>query len=180
MKYLKEIEDNKELLSIILSKKKLSDLLYNRIYASEIDFFLDDKLRCFKGVELDYEIGVYNRNYFKLADEEYGKCYDFLCGVEESIGSFGSTEKLSRLAKQCRKLVCNNLFCHKVKQLCELYYEEELAPIVKFVEDCNYAIYCKDDKNTQLLDYVDLFWEDYGDEFYMEDGEIYEVAKPIC
>lgn len=178
-KYLKDIEDSKELLSVILSKKKLSEMLYNRISSSEIDFYLDDKLRCFKRGTIDYEIGVYNRNYFRLTNDDYGTCYDFLCGVEDSIASFDGTDKLKRLAGQCRKLINSNLFCSKVKQLCELYYDEEIEPIVKFVEDCSYDIYCKNSESKNLLDYADLFWEDYGDAFYIEDGEVYEVAKPI-
>lgn len=178
-KYLKDIEDSKELLSVILSKKKLSEMLYNRIYSSEMDCSLDDKLRCFERGTIEYEIGVYNRNYFRLTSEDYDTCDDFLCGVEKSISFYDGTDKLKRLAGQCRKLMQSNLFCSKVKQLCELYYDEEIAPIAKFVEDCSSDIYNKNSESTNLLDYVDLFSEDYGDAFYIEDGEVYEVAKPI-
>ena len=113
-KYLKDIEDSKELLSVILSKEKLSEMLYNRIYSWEMDFSLDDKLRCFEISTIAYEIGVYNRNYFRLRNDDYETCDDFLCGVEKSISYYDGSDKLKALAGQCRKLMHTNLFCHKV------------------------------------------------------------------
>lgn len=175
MKYLNEMQ-SKEALAAILSTETLSEKLYNRIYSSEMDFFLDDKLRCFEGGCIDYSIGVYNPNYFNVTEDGY---YNFLEGVEKSIRSFDSSERVKAKAKKCRKLIYSNLFGHEVGELCRLYYDDELEPIVEFVENCSYDIHCKKADSTNLLDYVDLFIEDFGDKYYVEDGRVYQVATII-
>lgn len=175
MKYLNEMQGN-EALAVILSTKTLSEKLSKRIYESEIEFYLGDKLRCFRDGCAEYSIGVYNTNYFCVSENSQ---HGFLDGVEESIRCFDSSERVKAKAKKCRKLEGSNLFKHEVDELCRLYYEDELAPIVKFVEDCSYDIYSKDADSKNLLDYVDLFIEDYGDKYYVEDGQVYQVATIV-
>lgn len=179
MQYLNELSV-KDALKVILSKKELSEKFYGQIHQSEMEDYLNDKLSCFDRSCVDYEIGVYNPNHFRIRDEyDQRNLFSFLEGVEQSIRCFGSSEKLEKLTAQCRKLAYSNLFEHKVKGLCSLYYEEELEPIVDFVEKCSYDIYSKDEDSNNLLDYVDFFVENYGDEYYMEDGEVYHVARRI-
>jgi len=179
MKYLNELE-TAEAVSVIVNNQTLAEKFYQRIYEGEMDLYLSDKLDCFKNGCVDYEIGVYNRNYFRIKRDDWGCHYDFLTGVEECIRCFCSSERVEKLAKQCRRLTQSNLFMHKVKQLCEMFYEDELKPIVEFVEECSMAIQSKDTTDTNLFDYVDLFVENYGEDYYIEDdGRVFRVATEI-
>ena len=68
----------------------------------------------------------------------------------------------------------------KVQKLCELFYEDEIKPIVEFVEECSMAIHSKDTTDTNLYDYVDLFVENYGEDYFVEeDGRVFKVATEI-
>lgn len=174
MKYLKDM-GRKEALSVILSKQTLSDLLKNRIISGEIDFFMDDKLRCFEHGSTDYEIGIFNLNYMYVKDD-----WKFLEGVKKSVKSYGGSEKLEKLLAQCEKLYGTNLFSYMVNNLCDLYFNEEIKPIVDYVEKCDMAIYNKDVDCELLDDYLDIMIEDYGEDYYIEDGEVFKVATKIA
>lgn len=179
MKYLNELT-TQQVVGLIVNNKTLSEKFYQQIYTSEIDLYLDDKLDCFENGCVCYEIGVYNPNYFRIKRDDWGCHYDFLTGVEKCINYFGSSERVEKLARQCRKLMQSNLFMSKVDKLCEMFYDDELKPIVEFVEECSIALSSKDATDTNLYDYADLFVENFGEDYFVEeDGRVFKVATEI-
>lgn len=179
MKFLNELTTS-QVVSIVLGNKTLAEKFYDRIYESEMDMYLNEKLDCFENGCVNYEIGVYCPCHFSIKRDDWGCHYDFLVGVENCIKNFCSSERVERLARQCRKLTQSNLFMSKVKKLCELFYEDEIKPIVEFVEECSYSIHNQDVTDTNLYDYIDLFVENYGEDYYVEDdGRVFKVATEI-
>lgn len=179
MKYLNELT-TEQAVELIVNNQTLADKFYQRIYESEFDLYLDDKLDCFENGCIEYEIGVYCPCHFRIKRDDWGCHYDFLTGVEKCIRCFCSSERVEKLARQCRKLIHSNLFMCKVQKLCEMFYEDEIKPIVEFVEECSMAIHSKDTTDTNLYDYVDLFVENYGEDYFVEeDGRVFKVATEI-
>lgn len=153
---------HKEILHYVMQSKRLREKLDSYISETEMDW-LEEKLHLFwkYGRCADWSIGPYNPNYFRVMDASA-----FLYSVEDSMEHFGCSPKLQSMAEQCRKLRDTNLFAHQVGKLCNLYYEEELHPIVKQIEDCSYDIYCKNE-TERLMDYVEIFADNYLGDIYI-------------
>lgn len=144
----------KEILHYVMQSKRLREKFDQHISEQEMSW-LEEKLNLFwkYGRSADWSIGAYNQNYFKVKDASA-----FLYSVEDSMAAFGYSLKLYNMAEQCKKLRDTNLFAHQVEKLCNLYYEEELHPIVKQIEDCSYDIHCMNE-TERILDYVEIFAE---------------------
>ena len=150
-----------EILNFVLGSKKLREKFDIYVYDCEIDYVYE-KLECF-GKCIDYRLGVYNRNYFVVIE---GMEEEFLYSVEKSIRSFCSSTKLRVLVQKCNKLINTNLFKYKVHELCELYFKEELLPIIRDIENASFAIYNKI-VTPFLLDYIEGFSDFYLDDIYI-------------
>lgn len=114
--------------------------------------YIDEKLSCFKGECIEYEIGFCCYNYLKVKN-----AIEFLIGVRKSIDYFGSTERLEKQCSLCEKLENSNLFNYHIKKLCDMYYEEELKPEIDYASELSYAIYNKDEKNKELQFQLEIF-----------------------
>lgn len=157
---------NKEILTYVLSSSELRDRFDKYIYEGEMDY-LSDKTSCFKGRAANWQLGTCCHNYFEVKD-----CDEFVAGVAESIRCFGGTEKLTKLTKQCERLWGSNLYEHMVDKLCEMYYEQELKPIINWIEQVSMYIY-NEEPHEDLFDYVDYFAECCLDDIWINDkGEM--------
>lgn len=144
------------ILNKIFNSKELSEKFDNYISDVAMDY-VSDKLACFSHNAVDYSIGVYNSNYFRVKDAD-----EFLFGVYKSISSFGSTKKLEQLYNLCEKLKerGSNLYEYHVTKLAQIYFEQELEQDVQYAEDLSFAIYQKDETNKELLFQLENFeWE---------------------
>lgn len=153
---------NKEILNYVMSSKELRENLDEYISRCEMDW-VGEKLACFSYRGADWSIGAYNHNYLRVRD-----CDEFVASVEKSISYFDCTEQLRKLVKQCKRLWGTNLYDYMVGKLCDMYYEQELKPIVEWMEKCSYYIY-NEDANDDLLDYIDCFADSYLDDIYLND-----------
>ena len=144
------------ILNKIFNSKELSEKFDNYISDVAMDY-VSDKLACFSHNAVDYSIGVYNSNYFRVKDAG-----EFLIGVFKSIRNFGSSEELEKLCNLCEKLQerGSNLYEYHVCKLAEMYFEQELEQDVKYAEGLSFAIYQKDETNKDLLFQLENFeWE---------------------
>ena len=170
MKKITEL-GNDEIISVIESSKELMQELDEYILRCELDYVCE-KLYCIEKSLSDYSIGYYKPNYIVIGDY-----YEFLEGVEESIKSFGGTERLESMIKMCNGLKHTNLFEYWCKRLCDLFMKEEIKPILDYAEDCSYKIYLGHiDEN--VADYLDCFVDCYM-EGYIYDDENKVLYKPI-
>lgn len=139
------------ILKKVLNSDKLRQEFDDVIMSNEMDY-IEEKLRCFESGCIDYSIGMYAPNYFKIK-----KAKDFLCGVQKSISNFGASQKLESLCKLCEGLECSNLFEYHIQKLCDLYYEEQLKANIDYAEELSFAIYQKDETNKELLFQLENF-----------------------
>lgn len=174
MKFLKDMELN-EALAVILSRSETSDILERMIHENEMDY-INEKLGCFERGAIDYQIGTYCYCYMSVKND-----WLFLDGVRDSVKAFGGSKRLEGCLHQCEKLAGSNLFCYMVGRLCDIFFEDEIRPLVTFIEDCGSAIYNKEDDSPLLTDYTDLFLENYGEDYYTDDeGEVFHVARLVA
>lgn len=170
MKQLSEITD-REALNYILASKTLSRRFDEYINECEMDY-ITEKLDCFPSGCMDYCIGVYDRNYIRVKDAS-----DFLDGVQKCAKSFGCTERLDALIKQCYALKYKNLFAYMVGKLAKVFFEDEIKQTIDYLEECGYAIYCGDAKNC-LIDHAECFVDCHCDNVYInDDNELIEIVK---
>lgn len=154
------------ILNKVLNSKELSEKFDNCI--SDVAMtYVSEKLACFSRYAVDYSIGVYNPNYFRVKDAG-----EFLFGVYKSISSFGSTKKLEQLYNLCEKLKerGSNLYEYHVTKLAQMYFEQELKQEVEYAEDLSFAIYQKDEANKELLFQLENF-EYKLDNIYVDSQE---------
>lgn len=138
--------------------------------------YLCDMLRSFNFGIADWNIGFYNNNYFCAKDCLANDDYEYISCIEDSVTNFGCSERLERLIEQCKKLIGSNLYMYYIKKLYRLYFEEELEPIIKYVEGISYQLYCGNVDET--LDYIEGFQERYSDFLYDEvSGTYYKPCK---
>lgn len=161
MKKLITLPD-KEILSYVMSSKELRSKFEEYVSESEMNW-IGEKTDCFRGGAADWSLGAYSYNYFDV------KNYDkFVDGVSESIRCFGGTEQLEKRLNQCKHLWGTNLYEYMVGKLCEMYYEQELKPIIDWIEKVSMHIY-NEEANDDLLDYLDCFADCYLDDIYLND-----------
>lgn len=161
MKRLNEFT-NSEVLSIILANKSLARMFEEYIYEGEMDY-IQDKLNCFPRNCMDYCISTYDYNYMKVKDSSA-----YLDGVQKCVRCFGCTERLDSLMKHCYALKHSNLFDYMVSKLAEVFYQEEIKGTMDYLEECSYAIYCRDTKDY-LIDCVECFVDCRCDNAYVND-----------
>jgi hypothetical protein len=64
-----------------------------------------------------------------------------------------------------------------VGKLAKVFFEEEIKPTIDYLEECSYAIYCKDAKNC-LIDHVECFVDCHCDNVYVnDDNELIEIVR---
>lgn len=153
----------------ILDSKKLSERFEDWIHTCEMDDYIGDKLREFTPRAAEWSVGTYSPSYISVRDSRL-----FIDCVQNSISFYGGSNRLEKLAKQCDKLRDSNLFDYMVEKLCEVYFDDEIQPTIDYVEDCGYAIYCKDADDAKLADALDCFLANFGDDYYVENGQVYE------
>lgn len=141
---------NKEILNYVMSSKELREKFDKYISDCEMSW-IGEKTDCFRGNAANWSLGVFSYNYF-----EVNNCDKFVDGVEQSLSCFGGTEQLEKLLKQCKRLWGTNLYEYMVGKLCDMYYEQELKPIIDWLEKASMYIY-DEEANNDLLSYLDCF-----------------------
>ena len=155
-----------EFRNVVNGSKTLCEKLQSRIEESEMDF-IGDKIRCVCDGLRDWSVGSCNANYLHVGD-----AHEFLAGVQESIGIYGGSDKLTKAVAHCEKLEGTNLFDYSVRQLADLYLEEELQPICDYIFDC----FCEtSDGNIgeKVGDYLECFHDDVADYLWDEESHCY-------
>ena len=150
---------NAEILHYVMGSKRLREKFENYIHESEMEW-VSEKLAVFnkyKGALRDWSIGAYNQDYLRMGDP-----HAVLYAIEDSRDYFGASDRVEKKIAMCNKLRGTNLFEHHVRHLLDLYYEDELRPITKWIEDCSYDIYIGEE-SERLLDYVEIFAERIDD-----------------
>ena len=100
------------------------------------------------------------------------------CGGRINLArKIGCSDRLERLLSQCEKLEGTNLFYHHARLLRDMWLEDEIQSIVKYVEDACYELYCGEiGEKTRC--YLECFQEIYSDYLYDEETEtIYSPHK---
>lgn len=162
MKKLVKLSDA-EILHYVMGSNRLREKFDRYISDSEMDW-VSQKLAIFKkyeGALCDWSIGAYNQDYLRMGDP-----YGVLYAIEDSRDYFGASERVMNKIAMCNKLRGTNLFAYHVRHLLDLYYEDELRTITKWIEDCSYDIYCCEE-SERLLDYVELFADCHLDDIYI-------------
>ena len=153
---------NKEILEFVLTSSVLREKFDTYIYDCEMSY-INEKLSCFNR-SVDYSLDTYSRNYFKVKN---GNEEDFLYSIEKSISMFEASEKLKALVQKCHNVSNNETFKSNIDELCELYYHEELEPIIKNIEACSLAIYNKDITSSIFGYYIECFADNYLNKIYV-------------
>lgn len=161
-----------EFRQIVDSSKELREKLDSRIQDSELDY-LTDKLACVKSSLSNWSVGFYNRNFINVSDYE-----DFLDGVKKCANFFGASEREEKMIARCEKLLGTNLFEYYAKKLEEIFFEDELQPIIDFVEDASYELYCGK-VGEKAEDYLELLLDDLDDYLYDEGAKKFYVPHAI-
>jgi len=153
---------NKEILEFVLSSSVLRERFDIYIYNCEMSY-INEKLSCFNQ-SVVYSLDTYSRNYFKVKN---GNEEDFLYSIEKSISMFEASEKLKALVQKCHNISNSETFKSKIDEICELYYHEELEPIIKNIEACSTAIYNKDITSPIFDYYIECFADNYLNKIYV-------------
>ena len=157
---------SEKILTIIINNKMLSEKFENYIYDVEMEH-IRDKLNLFTNIE--YSLGAYGHdNHLTVKNS-----IDFVAGVGKSICYYGCSDKLQKLYDKCCSLELTNLFDYNVNKLCELYYNEEICPTIKMIENIGYGLYDKT-ITQEMFEYLDNFVESYMDNVFINDEN-----KPI-
>lgn len=172
MKKIAELT-KEQIRELVANVETLREQFSKRIQDGEM-FWLEEKLDCIKSGCSDWSIGFYNRNYISVGDGR-----EFVDGVLASIRSFGSSDKLERLAQHCDRLKSTNLFGHYVEKLADCYLKEEIKPICDYVEDLNYKLYLHE-VTPEMDDYLDIFAEDIADYIFDEDNKILYTPSRVA
>lgn len=155
--------------TIVNRSKVLRDKLDNFIQEEELDF-IREKLSKVKNSLSNWTIGFFERNFVTIKDYD-----DFVSGVRDYVDCYGSSEKLEKLLSQCEKLAGTNLFRHHANLLKELWMDEEINSIVKYVEDASMELYCGK-VGEKSHDYLEQFV--YNIEDWIFDDETGTFYKP--
>ena len=169
MKKFKELTIE-QLTEIVNRSKKLRDELDEYIQDCEM-CWISEKLAVMKDSLSDWSIGFYNQNYIRVKD--YGT---FLDCVIDSEKRYGASDKMEKLISQCEKLRGSNLFEYWAKKLKEVYFEDELQSICKYVEDCSYELY-QGSVGEKCESYLECFFDAYDD--YLYDESTSTFYKPM-
>ena len=165
MKKFSEMNLN-EFEQIVNRSKELRDKLDDYIQECEMDY-ISDKLFPVKNSLQDWSIGFYNHNFVTVKDY-----HDFVSGVRSSVKSFGCSDRMESLLSQCEKLEGTNLFYHHARLLREMWFEDEILSVVKFVEDASYELYCGS-VGEKTRSYLECFVELYSDYLYDQENETF-------
>ena len=155
-----------QLTKIVNGSKELRDELDQYIQETEMEW-LSEKLACVESSLSNWSIGFYNPNFMHVRDYE-----GFLYGVQKCTENFGCSDKLEKKIKQCEKLLRTNLFEHHAKILAEMWYKDEIQPIIDFVEDASYELY-GGEVGKNCKDYLECFFDRYSDCLYDEETETF-------
>jgi len=155
-----------ELEQIVNRSKEMRDKLDEYIQDCEMDW-ISDKLRKIDSSLRDWSVGFYNQNFISVKD--YG---DFLDCIIDYKKAFGASDRMEKKISQCEKLRGTNLFEYNCKQLKEMFMEDEIESICKFVEDCCYELYCGK-VGDKCRDYLECFFDVYDDYLYDEETETF-------
>lgn len=155
-----------QLTQIVNRSKDLREELDSYIQDCEM-CWLSEKLACIKSSLSDWSVGFYNQNYIRVKDY-----HDFLNYVKDSAKTYGASDRMEKLIRQCDKLRSSNLFEYYAKKLKEVYFEDELQSICKYVEDCSYELY-QGSVGEKCKSYLECFFDAYTDYLYDEETDTY-------
>lgn len=157
-----------ELEQIINRSKKMREKFESYIMDCEMDY-ISDKLSCVTSSLKDWTVGFWERNYITVDDYS-----DFVAGVRNSSKRFGCSDRLESLLSHCEKLDGTNLFKHYAVRLKNMWFEDEIQSIVKFVEDAGMELYGKSGAvGEKTRDYVECFFYNLEDWLYDEETETF-------
>ena len=163
--------DLKELEQVVNRSKTLRDKLERYIDDCEMGWCID-KLNCVKNSLSDWCVGAYNPSYIHVSD-----WYRFLDGVIKCSKIFGCSTRVEKKIAQVEKLRYSNLFEYHCNILKEMWEEEEIYSITKWIEECGFELYCgKVGEKTR--DYLDCFFDNYGLDDYLYDESTETFYKP--
>ena len=167
MKSLSSLDRDKQL-AIVVGSRELKERLFNYIYDGEMDY-INEKLSCFKSRSIDYEYGLSCYCYMTIENTDRA-----VGGVAESCRIFGASARVEKLLKHCQKLYGTNLYEYHAEKLIDAFHDDEIMPIIKFLEDISYSLYIKDIDEFKKLngfDYFDMFVDNGGLDSYMIDED---------
>ena len=164
---------SEEFKAVVLASKSLREELDEYVQECEFDF-LSDKISCFNLSVADWSMSFYGNNYFYAKNSSDNYDFEYIDCIQKSVDNFGCSDKLEKLLNQCRKLLGTNLYMHHVKRLYDLYFKEELEPIIDDVEAFSYNLHCGELNDNTC--YLDEFQENYSKWLY--DSEAQTFYKP--
>lgn len=166
---------NAEILHYVMGSKRLREKFYRYISDTEM-YWIGEKLDAFRTCRgsADWSIGPYSQNYLCVKDHRA-----FLYAVEEIIKSFSASDAVLRKVAMCNKLRGTNLFEYHVEKLCELFYEDDLKPVVEFMEKCSYDIHCLNESDD-LLHYIECFAETFLGDIYINSNNELVRMDYVC
>ena len=157
-----------ELTNIVNSSKKLRDELDNFIQEDEMNW-LRQKLNFVRSSLWKWSLGFFNNNGNFISVRNYE---EFLDGVKDSKVAFGASERLEKLINHCEQLLGTNLFEYYAKKLAEVFFEDELMPIINYVEDASFELY-QGKVGEKSKDYLEGFFSSYEDYLYDEENKTF-------
>lgn len=155
-----------ELEKIVNRSKELRDKLEDYIQECEMNW-ISEKLGKIKPSLRDWSVGFYNQNFISVKDYE-----DFLDCIIDYKKTFGCSDRMEKKIPHCEKLRGTNLFEYNCKQLEEMFMEDEIESVCKYVEDCGMEMYYKK-VGDKCRHYLEMFFEVYDDYLYDEETETF-------
>lgn len=168
---LKELS-NEKLFEIVSKNKTLRRSFDDYVWECELDY-ISDKLKVVNPALSDWSIGVCSYNYISVKDYE-----SFVYYARECERIFGLSIACEKKLSMCEKLRGTNLFEYHAKQFAEMWFDNEIQSVVKWVEDLSCDVYCgKNPENA--YDYLEDWAYNVNYYFDEETGEVFEPARKV-
>lgn len=161
---------NEQLTQIVNRSKKMRDELEEYIQDTEM-CWISEKLHVIKSSLSNWSVGFYNQNYLYVKDYA-----DFLDCIKECSAMYGASDRMEKKIAQCEKLRGSNLFGHVCQELRDIFMEDEINSVCKYVEDASFELYCGS-VGEKCANYLECFLEAYNDYLYDEETETF--YKPV-
>ena len=169
--FLKELS-NEKLFEVVSKNETLRRSFDDYVWECELDY-ISEKLKVVKPALSNWEVGLCNPNFMHVKDYK-----SFIYYARECTKIYGLSDRGEKYLAQCEKLEGTNLFEYHAKQFAEIWFNDEIQDVVKYVEDLSYKVYCgKDTKES--YDYLECWAENVDYIYDEEDGSVYEPMRKV-